>query len=100
MGYAIAEAARDRGAPSRSSAGPSRWPRRTASRVSVTTAEEMRDAVERATRRLRRADHGRRRRRLPPGEHAEQKIKRTGESMTLELVPTPDILAGRRRGRS
>lgn len=93
MGYAIAETARDRGAEvklitsSHLLSDPSG-----VEIVHVDTAVEMRDAVNRAVEKMDAlimaaavADY-------QPKETAEQKIKKTGDSLTLELVRTPDIL--------
>ena len=43
---------------------------------------------------MRRADHGRRAADFRPATAADQKIKRTGESLAVELVPNEDIIAG------
>ncbi len=94
MGYAVAEAARDRGAKVVLVSGPVALPALSGvETVCVKTAEEMRDAVVDASRgadilimAAAVADYR-------PAERAAQKIKRTQAGMTLELVPTPDILA-------
>jgi phosphopantothenoylcysteine decarboxylase / phosphopantothenate---cysteine ligase len=94
MGYAIAEAARDRGANVVLVSGPVALSAPYGvERTCVKTAEEMRDAIVAATKdadvlvmAAAVADYR-------PAGRAGQKIKRTKESMTLDLVPTPDILA-------
>jgi phosphopantothenoylcysteine decarboxylase/phosphopantothenate--cysteine ligase len=94
MGYAVAEAARDRGARVALVSAPVAL---TApygvELVAVKTAEEMRDAVvaqcagaDVLIMAAAVADYR-------PAAAAEQKIKRTQVERTLELVPTPDILA-------
>jgi phosphopantothenoylcysteine decarboxylase/phosphopantothenate--cysteine ligase len=100
MGYALARAARDRGAQVTLISTTGRTVPFGAELVSVETAAEMRDAVLRA---------------LPdadallmaaavadyrPTAVAEQKIKKDKEGLALSLVRTPDILAevaGQRR---
>jgi phosphopantothenoylcysteine decarboxylase/phosphopantothenate--cysteine ligase len=94
MGYAIAEAARDRGARVVLVSAPVALSTPYGvENVPVTTAEEMRDAVVAACAgadvlimAAAVADYR-------PSERAGQKIKRTQQGMTLDLVPTPDILA-------
>jgi len=92
MGFAVAEALADAGAAVTLIAGPVHLSARgEIRRIDVRTAEEMRKAVK---------DQ------LPadgfvsvaavadyrPASRSEQKIKRSGESMALELVPNPDIV--------
>jgi phosphopantothenoylcysteine decarboxylase / phosphopantothenate---cysteine ligase len=94
MGYAIAEAARDRGAQVTLVSAPVFLAACYGVEVvSVKTAEQMRDAVAAAcdgadalVMAAAVADYR-------PAGRAKQKIKRTKEGMTLALVPTPDILA-------
>ena len=94
MGYAVAEAARDRGAQVVLVSTPVALATPYGvEMVSVKTAEEMRDAVLAAcadadllVMAAAVADYR-------PVGRAEQKMKRTKESLSLELVPTPDILA-------
>jgi phosphopantothenoylcysteine decarboxylase/phosphopantothenate--cysteine ligase len=93
MGYALAEAALQRGARVILISAPTRLnPPPTCEFVSVTTAEEMRRAVLKhlpeATLVMKAAAVADYRPRLM----AEQKIKRTGP-ITIELEPTEDILA-------
>lgn len=93
MGFAVAAAAAGRGANVVLVAGPSALPTPgTVQRIDVRSAAQMREAVLAA---------------LPadiyisaaavadytPRATAEGKIKKSGESMILELVPTADILA-------
>ena len=84
----------------------SRWSRRPSrsplpdgatSSASSRTAE-LRDALRGSmradrSRRRRRAGHGRRRRRLPAGATAATQARARRGGLTLELEPTPDILA-------
>ena len=94
MGYAIAEAARDRGAQVTLVSGPTALRRPTGMRVvEVHTAIEMRDAVEEATTSTdvlimaaAVADYR-------PSQPAGDKIKKSDEPMSLSLERTPDILA-------
>lgn len=101
MGYAIAQAALDRGARVILVTGPvSLEPPRGAEMVAVRTAAEMRDAVfanlEPATVVIKCAAVAD----FRPTAEAPKKIKKTSMRISLELDPTPDILAelGRRRG--
>lgn len=93
MGYALAEAAQNRGAKVVLVSGPTalRAPAR-CQFVSVTTADEMRDAVlshlNEATLVIKAAAVADYR----PVAVSEQKLKRSGP-LTLELSPTEDILA-------
>ncbi len=100
MGYALAEAALRRGAKVILVSGPTALkPPATAEFVRVETAQEMRDAVmarlERATIVIKAAAVAD----FTVRHAAEQKIKRKGP-VTLDLEPTPDILAevGARKG--
>ncbi len=94
MGYAVAEAARDRGARVVLVSAPVAL---TApygvELVAVNTAEEMRDAVvaqcadaDALIMAAAVADYR-------PAAAAAQKMKRTKKGLVLEMVPTPDILA-------
>ena len=101
MGYAVAEAARDRGADVVLVSGPVALAAPYAVRVvSVQRAAEMRDAVvaecadaDAVIMAAAVADYR-------PAEAAGQKIKRRQDELALSLVRTPDILAevGRRPG--
>ncbi len=93
MGYSLAEAAASRGAKVILVTGPSALhPPAHTEVIHVTTADEMRQAVmsnlEQATIVIKAAAVADYR----PVIRAEQKLKRTGP-LTLELVPTDDILA-------
>ncbi|MBX6770218.1 MAG: bifunctional phosphopantothenoylcysteine decarboxylase/phosphopantothenate--cysteine ligase CoaBC [Chloroflexi bacterium] len=98
MGYAIAEAARDRGARVILISAPTAIaPPDGVELRRVTTALDMKTAVEEAVigadaliMAAAVADY----RVAAP---AEQKIKRTGEEFVLRLVPNPDIIAGIRQ---
>ena len=95
MGYAFAEAARDRGAEVTVVAGASSIdPPDGVSLVPVTTAAEMekamKDRVGRADLVLMVAAVADYR----PARRAADKIKRGPHSLTVDLVPNPDILAG------
>lgn len=93
MGYAIAEAARDRGAVVTLVTGPTALPAPPGVEVMhVHTAEQMRDAVLKATAAAdvlimaaAVADYR-------PATVAEGKIKREADTLNLELVKTSDIL--------
>ncbi len=94
MGYAIAEAARDRGARVTLVSAPVALPAPYGVElVAVKTADEMRDAVVAAVRRRRCPDHGGRRRRLPACRHRRAEDQAAKAGLTLELARTPDILA-------
>lgn len=93
MGYALAEAARDRGAKVTLIAGPTLLTRPVGVEViDVCTAEEMFQAVKNAVPRADAlimaaavADYR-------PKSTAKEKIKKKGAGLTLELELTPDIL--------
>jgi phosphopantothenoylcysteine decarboxylase/phosphopantothenate--cysteine ligase len=94
MGYALAEAARDRGAKVTLIAGPTLLTRPVGVEViDVCTAEEMFQAVKKAIPRADAlimaaavADYR-------PKSTAKEKIKKKGAGLTLELERTPDILS-------
>ena len=94
MGYAVAEAARDRGAEVVLVSAPTALPTPFGVRlVAVGRAAEMRDAVVRECRGAQVlvmaaavADY-------QPAATAAQKIKRRASTLTLELERTPDVLA-------
>jgi phosphopantothenoylcysteine decarboxylase/phosphopantothenate--cysteine ligase len=101
MGYALAQAAIDRGARTILISGPvSLNPPPGAEVIHVRTAAEMRDAVfanlEPATVVIKCAAVAD----FRPSAESKKKIKKTSARLSLELDPTPDILAelGRRRG--
>ena len=94
MGYAIAQALQEAGAETILVSAPTDLPTpHGVTRISVQTALEMYDAVlglfsemDVVIKAAAVADYR-------PSVEAEQKIKKTGTSRTLELVPNPDILA-------
>jgi phosphopantothenoylcysteine decarboxylase/phosphopantothenate--cysteine ligase len=101
MGYALAQVAIDRGAHVILVSGPVNLaPPKNAEVIHVRTAAEMRDAVfanlEPATVIVKCAAVAD----FKPSTEAKQKIKKTAARISLELDPTPDILAelGRKRG--
>jgi len=93
MGYAVAEAARDRGAEVTLITAPTALPDPAGiETVHVQTARQMRDAVAKAVSKADAlimaaavADY-------QPKSTAKSKIKKDAETMTLELVRTPDII--------
>jgi len=93
MGYAIAEAARDRGAEVKLVTAPTSLPEPAGIEVvSVKTAVEMKEAVDKAVTQADAlimaaavADY-------QPKNVAKAKIKKKSPSLTLELIRTPDIL--------
>lgn len=94
MGYAIAQALQEVGAETTLVSAPTDLPTPYGvTRISVQTALEMYDAVlglfsemDVVVKAAAVADYR-------PSVEAEQKIKKTGTSLSLELVPNPDILA-------
>jgi phosphopantothenoylcysteine decarboxylase/phosphopantothenate--cysteine ligase len=94
MGFAIAEAARDRGADVTIVTGPVALPTPTGvRRIDVTTTAEMASAMRQTT-----ADcHALIMAAAPadfrPANPTDQKIKRTAEGIAVDLVPNEDILA-------
>jgi phosphopantothenoylcysteine decarboxylase/phosphopantothenate--cysteine ligase len=95
MGYALAEAARDRGAEVTLVTAPTALGCPYGVRlVPVRSAHEMRDAVAAACQRVDALIMAAAVADFQPDKAAEQKIKKAGEAgLTLELVPTPDILS-------
>lgn len=94
MGYALAEAARDRGAQVTLVSGPVELSApRGVEHVPVTTTLELYDAV---TERAKTSDiviQAAAPADFRPAEVSDRKIKKNGENMTLLLVPNPDIAA-------
>ena len=94
MGYAVAEAARDRGAVVTLITAPTSLPDPSGIEViHIQTASQMKEAVARAVSKADAlimaaavADY-------QPKSTAKSKIKKDADTMTLELVKTPDILA-------
>jgi phosphopantothenoylcysteine decarboxylase/phosphopantothenate--cysteine ligase len=102
MGYALAEAARDRGAAVTLISGP------TALRapadvefVPVTSAEEMKRALDRAAREADAVVMAAAVADFRAARPAKNKIRRSGDGLSLDLQSTPDLLRGvpRRAGR-
>ncbi len=93
MGYALAEAARDRGAEVKLITAPTSLPEPAGIEVSqIKTAAQMKAAVTKAVKKADAlimaaavADY-------QPKSVAEAKIKKETSSLTLELIRTPDIL--------
>ena len=93
MGFAVAEAARDRGAEVTLVSAPTSLPDPTGVEViHIQTAGQMKEAVSKAVARIdvlimaaAVADY-------QPKSTAKSKIKKTSDSLTLELVRTPDTL--------
>jgi phosphopantothenoylcysteine decarboxylase/phosphopantothenate--cysteine ligase len=103
MGYALAAAARDRGAKVILVTGPTQLPVPAGVQaVQVRSAQQMKAAIDRVLRKLdvvimtaAVADYR-------PAQAKTSKIKKQGETMTIELVKNPDILATlgkKRRGK-
>lgn len=94
MGYAVAEAARDRGAEVTLVTAPTSLPPPAYVQViQVETARQMQQAVSQAVQTADAlvmaaavADY-------QPAERAQQKIKKQNEELAIRLTPTPDILA-------
>ena len=92
MGYAIAEAARDRGAKVELVTGPVNLPE--PSGICVTRVESTQDMFSAVTELAKCADvviQAAAPADFTPETVKDQKIKKTGDSMTLTLVSTPDI---------
>ncbi|MGH9687362.1 MAG: bifunctional phosphopantothenoylcysteine decarboxylase/phosphopantothenate--cysteine ligase CoaBC [Candidatus Acidiferrales bacterium] len=103
MGYALAEAALRRGARVVLVSGPTNLPApQAADWVPVRTTEEMRDAVREHASDANVVIMAAAISDYRPVAAQPQKIKRAGERITLDLEPTPDILAelGRERHES
>jgi phosphopantothenoylcysteine decarboxylase/phosphopantothenate--cysteine ligase len=93
MGYALAEAARDRGARALLIAAPTALPDPIGMElVKVRTAQEMRDAVMEATSGADALIMAAAVADFRPFRAEERKIKKGKESLALELTRTPDIL--------
>jgi len=100
MGYALAEAARDRGAEVTLVTTPTALACPYGVRlVAVQSAREMRDAVATACRDADALIMAAAVADFQPTEAADHKIKKAGKpGLTLDLVPTPDILSEVRGG--
>ncbi len=94
MGVAIAEAARDRGARVTLVCGPIALATPYGiDRIDVKTTTEMAEAVRCATEACDALIMAAAPADFRPTSSADQKIKRTGETVTVDLVPNPDIIA-------
>jgi len=94
MGYAIAEAARDRGAQVKLIAAPTSLPQPAGVEViPVRTTAEMKQAVAKAAAKADALIMAAAVTDYQPKTTARAKIKKETPSLTLELVRTPDILA-------
>ncbi|MBR6748502.1 MAG: bifunctional phosphopantothenoylcysteine decarboxylase/phosphopantothenate--cysteine ligase CoaBC, partial [Clostridia bacterium] len=94
MGYAIAEAARDRGARVTLVSGPVTLP--SVQGVEMVNIQSTLELYEEVTTRAKTADvviQAAAPADFRPESVADKKIKKTGDDMTLHLVPNPDIAA-------
>lgn len=101
MGFAIADAARRRGARVILISGPVALNAPAGVElVKVRTAEEMRDAVVRSFESATAVIMAAAVADFRPAQHSRNKIRRGGDKLSIELESTPDILAevGRRKG--
>jgi phosphopantothenoylcysteine decarboxylase/phosphopantothenate--cysteine ligase len=95
MGFAIAEAARDRGADVTIVTGPVALPTPTGvRRIDVTTTAEMASAMRQTTAECHALIMAAAPADFRPANPADQKIKRTAEGIAVDLVPNEDIIAG------
>jgi phosphopantothenoylcysteine decarboxylase/phosphopantothenate--cysteine ligase len=93
MGYAIAQAARDRGAEVKLITAPTHFPKPIGTEViPVVTAAQMKEAVAKAVARADALIMAAAVTDYQPQSVAKAKIKKETPSLTLELVRTPDIL--------
>jgi phosphopantothenoylcysteine decarboxylase/phosphopantothenate--cysteine ligase len=94
MGYAIAEAARDRGAEVTLITAPTALPEPAGMRIiRVITADEMKEAVMKAIKRVDALLMAAAVSDYRIAGPSDRKIRRTGGKLILELVPTADILS-------
>ncbi len=94
MGYAVAEAARDRGAKVTLITGPTSLPEPAGIEVThIETAVQMKEAVVKACAQADALIMAAAPADYQPKSVASQKIKKGAASLTLELIRTPDILA-------
>ncbi len=99
MGFAIAEAARDRGAHVTLVTGPVALVRPYGvERVDVQTTQEMGDAITSATSRCDALIMAAAPADFRPAAASDQKIKRTADAINIVLTPNLDIIAGLGRG--
>jgi len=97
MGYALARAFAQAGHPVLLISGPTSIPiPEDVDFLPVETAADMHTAVSRHLGRMDVAVFAAAVADYTPAKVADQKLKKTGESLTLELVRTPDILGGAR----
>jgi len=95
MGFALAEAARDRGAEVTLIAGPTEVPPPSGVRcVRIVSAQELQQAVDRSLDGARAVVMAAAVSDQRPKQAAPQKVKKKDGEETLRLVRTPDILAG------
>jgi phosphopantothenoylcysteine decarboxylase/phosphopantothenate--cysteine ligase len=95
MGYAVAEAARDRGAKVTLISGPVALPKPPAiATVDVTSAEDLAKAVDENLDGVRVVVMAAAVADQRPKRRAQQKVKKKAGEESLALVRTPDILAG------
>ncbi len=95
MGFAIAEAARDRGAAVTLVCAPVALATPYGvERIDVATTAEMAAAVQRATEGCDALVMAAAPADFRPQAQADQKIKRTAAGLTVDLVPNPDIIGG------
>lgn len=95
MGVAIAEAARDRGARVTLICGPIALPTPYGiARLDVKTTADMGDAVGFVTEGCDALIMAAAPADFRPASESDQKIKRTGEGLSIDLVPNADIIAG------
>lgn len=99
MGFALAEAARDRGAQVTLVCGPVALATPYGvSRIDVRTTDDMASAIGHATNGCDALIMAAAPADFRPAAVADQKIKRTGASLSLELVPNADIIGGLQGG--
>ncbi len=94
MGYAIAEAARERGAVVTLVSGPVTLP--PVQGVEMVSIQSTLDLYKEVTKRAKTADvviQAAAPADFRPASVADKKIKKTGDDMTLHLIPNPDIAA-------
>lgn len=95
MGFAIAEAARDRGADVTLVSGPVTLATPYGvRRIDVTTTADMQAAMRQATADCQALIMAAAPADFRPANPADQKIKRTAEGIAVDLVPNEDIVAG------
>ena len=95
MGFAIAEAARDRGAQVTLVCGPVALATPYGvSRIDVRTTDDMASAIGHATHGCDALIMAAAPADFRPAAVADQKIKRTGASLSIELLPNADIIGG------